>query len=115
MSGENPYFSHGIEFSGLCHNLQNQPPEWAGGLFTKEYDPLRLIAIERQADNIEQSALSGAKAVGELLAVAIRTGELDKNTIESAGWLIKFLADLAQETGVISSSARHTVEHGALI
>lgn len=112
---DNPYFSHGIEFSGLCHNLTNQPMEWAGGLFTKEYDPLRLQAIKQQANNIEHSALSGAQAVGSLLAVAIQTGELDKGTIESAGWLVKFLADLAKDAGLISSNAGHAAEHGALI
>lgn len=111
----NPYMEHGIGFSGFCHNLQLGSPQACGALFHKAYEPERLAAIRRQADNIHDAAVSGMKAVGTLLAVVVASGELPENTVSDAGWLIEFLAGIAADTSVFSANAAHTLEHGALL
>lgn len=111
---ENPYFSHGLGFSGFCHNLQLGRPESCGALFTKAYEPERLAAIQQQADNIHTAALSGVEAVGVLLAVALQSGELPHSRAIDAGWLVEFLAEIAANASTFSANAEYTLEHGAL-
>lgn len=113
--GKNPHFAHGVGIAGFCHNLQNFPPEWAFGLFTGDYDPERLDAIAKQSDNVKQQALTGIETVGSLLAVAAASGELSKAETQGAGWLVKFLGELATSMDAFNASAAFDREHGSLI
>lgn len=110
-----PYFSHGVGFAGFCHNLQLGRPESCGALFHKGYEPQRLAAIAQQASNIKGEALRGLKTVGVLLAIAQTTGELPSGTVSSAGWLVEFLAEMAEDTSVFSTNATWTLEHGSFL
>ncbi len=108
----NPHMEHGPGIQGLVHNLQNLPPEWGGADFTSAYSPLRLAAITRQADNVKGQALAGLRTVGNLLAVAVQSGECEKNVSMDAGWLVEFLGDIAKLMDTIEHNARHAQEHG---
>lgn len=110
---KNPFFSHGIGFAGLCHNLQLGNPQACGALFTKAYAPQRLAAIVRQAENIHAAALTGVRTVGTLLAVALASGELPNSAAISAGWLVEFLGEIAEDASVFEANAAYTLEHGA--
>lgn len=115
QGGENPHFAHGVGIAGVCHNLQNFPPEWGFGLFTGDYDPARLDAIAKQADNVKQQALTGIETVGSLLALAAVSGELSNAETAGAGWLVKFLGEVAASMDAISVSAAFDREHGSLV
>jgi hypothetical protein len=108
------HLAHGPGINGLVHNLQNLPQEWAGALFTGAYEPARLGAIARQADNIKEQALTGIETVGQLQALAAGRGALPDEAIRGAGWLVAFLAELASCMDVLGANATHTREHGPL-
>ncbi len=111
---KNPYFSHGLGFTGFCHNLQMGTPEAAGGQFHKGYEPRRLAAIKQQGENIHHAALHGLKTLGVLLAVAQQSGELPKGEVMNAGWLVEFLAEIAADASTFAANAGFTLEHGPL-
>jgi hypothetical protein len=115
QGGKNPHFAHGAGIAGFCHNLQNFPQEWAFGLFTREYDPVRLDAIAKQSDNIKQQAIAGIETVGSLLAIAAVSGELSKEETAGAGWLVKFLGEVAVSMDAFNASAAFDREHGSLL
>jgi len=115
QGGENPHFAHGVGIAGFCHNLQNFPQEWGLALFTGDYEPGRLDAIAKQADNVKQQALTGIETVGSLLAIAALNGELTKEETAGAGWLVKFLGEVASSMAAFRASAEFDREHGSLL
>ncbi|MCC6658903.1 MAG: hypothetical protein IT512_12025 [Rhodocyclaceae bacterium] len=114
MTTKNPHLEHGVGISGLVHNLQNLPQEWAGATFHGAYEPQRLAAIALQADNVKTSSLSGLRAAGKILAIAAQSGELATDENIDAGWLVEFLAELADAMDVLAHNARYVQEHGPL-
>jgi hypothetical protein len=112
---QNPHFAHGIGIGGLCHNLQNHPQEWSGCLFTQAYDPQRLAAIARQAENVKEQAITGLRTVGALLAAAMQSGELADQHALNTGFLVEFLAEVVDHFEVVESNAAHVRDHGTPI
>jgi hypothetical protein len=95
--GENKYLADDFGMGGLFRNLCGAEPDEATYMFKTHYELSadRCEALAKQANNEQQALTTGIEVVGSLLAVAAQTGELSKNTVVDAGFLIENLAKYA--------------------
>ena len=70
-----------------------------------EFEPERLEAISNHASNVMGQIVCGLQGIGNALAIAGVTGDLDKQRISDIGWLISSLGEITEACDHVKSEA----------